>query len=75
GPALVTTTIVLVFGFGTLAFGTFVPNIYFGIMTSVVLTTALITDLTFLPALLMMFPPSKEEQQTAGRDAAIQPAA
>lgn len=57
GPALVTTTVVLVFGFGTLAFGTFAPTIYFGLMTAVVLTTALITDLTFLPALLMVFPP------------------
>ncbi len=27
-------------------------------MTAVVLLTALITDLTFLPALMMLFPPS-----------------
>lgn len=58
GPALITTTLVLVFGFGTLAFATFVPNVYFGVMTAVVLLTALITDLTFLPALMMLFPPS-----------------
>lgn len=69
GPALATTTFVLVFGFGTLAFGTFSPTIYFGVMTAVVLTAALVTDLTFLPALLMIF--SREGTQRAEtRDAA-----
>ena len=53
GPALITTSIILVLSFGTLAFGTFVPNIYFGIMTAIVLSVALITDLTFLPAMLL----------------------
>ena len=55
-PALITTSIILVLSFGTLAFGTFVPTIYFGIMTAVVLTVALITDLTFLPAVLLRDP-------------------
>ncbi len=54
-PALMTTTLVLAAGFGILAFGTFVPNINFGVMSAVVLVTALITDLVFLPALLMTF--------------------
>lgn len=53
GPALVTTSIILVTSFGTLAFGTFVPNIYFGVMTAIILTVALVTDLTFLPAMLL----------------------
>lgn len=52
-PALVTTSIILVLSFGTLAFGTFVPNIYFGVMTAIILSVALITDLTFLPAMLL----------------------
>lgn len=66
GPALITTTLVLVFGFGTLAFAMFVPNVYFGIMTAVVLMTALITDLTFLPALLLTFPPSGAAGRSQG---------
>ncbi|MBT8496481.1 MAG: MMPL family transporter, partial [Deltaproteobacteria bacterium] len=53
GPALVVTTFVLVAAFGTLAFATFIPNVYFGIMTAVILVTALVTDFTFLPAILM----------------------
>lgn len=54
GKALTVTTVVLVVGFGTLAFGSFSPNVYFGIMTAVILTTALVVDLVFLPALLLV---------------------
>ena len=53
GPALLVTTVILVAGFGTFAFASFVPNINFGIMTAIVLSTALITDFTLLPALLL----------------------
>ena len=53
GPALVVTTMVLIGAFGTLAFATFLPNVYFGIMTAVVLLSALVTDVTCLPAMLM----------------------
>ena len=54
GPALVTTSAILVLAFGTLAFGTFVPTIYFGLMTAIILSVALVTDLTFLPAMLLI---------------------
>ena len=53
GPALFVTTLVLVVGFATFAFSSFVPNINFGIMTAIVLSTALFTDGTLLPAILM----------------------
>ena len=52
-PALVTTSIILVSAFGILVVGVFVPNLYFGLMVAIVLTVALVTDLTFLPALLL----------------------
>ena len=39
-PALIATTIILATGFGTLAFADFIPNMYFGIMTALILTTA-----------------------------------
>ena len=52
-PALIITTTILVVSFGTLAFGIFIPNVYFGIMCAVILSIALIIDLTFLPALLI----------------------
>lgn len=54
GPALVVTTLVLVAGFGTFAFASYVPNVNFGILTALILSTALITDLFLLPALLLL---------------------
>ena len=52
-PALVITTTILVVSFGTLAFGIFIPNVYFGIMCAIILSIALTLDLTFLPAVLV----------------------
>ncbi|MGC6418451.1 MAG: efflux RND transporter permease subunit [Bradymonadia bacterium] len=51
-PALVITTIVLVAGFGAFMFAIFLPNKSFGLFVAVILSLALITDLTLLPALL-----------------------
>lgn len=52
-PALITTTVVLVAAFGCFIFATFVPNQNFGLFVAFILTIALITDLLFLPALLL----------------------
>jgi predicted RND superfamily exporter protein len=52
-PALIGTTAVLAAGFGVFAFGSFMPNVYFGVLTASVLTIGLVIDLTFLPAILM----------------------
>jgi predicted RND superfamily exporter protein len=53
GPALFSTTMILVAGFGVFAFADFVPNVNFGILTALVLVSALVVDLVFLPALLL----------------------
>ncbi len=53
GPALFVTTMVLVVAFATFMFASFVPNINFGMITAIVLTTALFTDVTLLPAILL----------------------
>lgn len=52
-PALIATSAILVIAFGTFAFGTFTPNISLGIMTAIILSVALMTDLTLLPAILL----------------------
>jgi predicted RND superfamily exporter protein len=52
-PALIGTTAILAAGFGVFALGSFMPNVYFGILTASVLTIGLVIDLTFLPAVLM----------------------
>lgn len=57
GSALFTTTIVLLCGFGTLAFSE-VPAIrLFALLSCVAVTAALIGDLLLLPALLQVFGP------------------
>jgi len=53
GKALILTTLLLVVGFGSFIMAEFLPNHYFGILCAIVLTFALITDLLFLPALLL----------------------
>ena len=53
GGALVITTAVLVTSFATFATADFTPNLYFGVLTALILATALIADLTITPVLLM----------------------
>ncbi|MBG08567.1 MAG: hypothetical protein CME68_07400 [Halobacteriovoraceae bacterium] len=60
GPALIFTTIILVAGFGVLAFADFVPNYNFGVLSVLVLITALITDLVLLPAVLIRLDKNKK---------------
>lgn len=54
GPALMVTTLILVVAFSTFAFASFVPNINFGIITAIVLSSAIVCDGTLLPALLLL---------------------
>lgn len=54
GPALLMTTLILVTSFGLYLLGDFVPNIHFGILCALVLSSALIIDLIFLPAVLIL---------------------
>lgn len=60
-PALLTTTIILVLAFGAFIFASFLPNRNFGLFVAVILSLALLADLTVLPALLM------KDNQSKGR--------
>lgn len=53
GSALLVTTLILISAFGLYTLGDFIPNINFGLLCAVVLTSALVVDLFFLPAILM----------------------
>jgi predicted RND superfamily exporter protein len=53
GPALATTTLILVAGFGTFMLASYTPNVNFGILTAAVLTTTLAATMLLLPALLL----------------------
>ncbi len=54
GHALIVTTLILIVGFGVFTTADFIPNIRFGAYSSLVLLLALIVDLVFLPALLLI---------------------
>lgn len=54
GGALLATTAILVCAFGTFMFATFQPNLYFGVLTAGILSIALVTTLTYLPASLLL---------------------
>jgi predicted RND superfamily exporter protein len=55
GYALLYTTTIIALGFLLLVFSDFVPSVQFGLLTSLAMVIALITDLTLLPVLLKRF--------------------
>lgn len=55
GYALLYTTSIIVIGFISLVFSDFVPSILFGLLTSLAMLLALITDMSILPVLLKRY--------------------
>ncbi len=55
GKAIIITTLILAAGFLTLILSSFGGTYYTGLLVSLTLTLAVITDLTLLPALLLLF--------------------
>jgi len=54
GQAVILTSAILIMGFGIFLFGSFVPYIYVGLFSAMIIFIALIADLYFLPALLFI---------------------
>ncbi|MDA9189592.1 MMPL family transporter [bacterium] len=54
GLPLILTTVILVIAFGLFVIGDFIPNVQFGILCALILSSALIVDFVFLPSLLML---------------------
>lgn len=63
GTALVVTSLVLMFGFGTLLFSAFKMNSLMGMLTAVIIGCALLADLLLLPPLLMLFDKKGEKKK------------
>jgi len=61
GVAILNTSITIVFGFSILVLSNFIPTIYFGIFTGIAMLLAMISVLTLLPALLLVFQPFKNK--------------
>ncbi|MEE4264135.1 MAG: MMPL family transporter [Desulfobacteraceae bacterium] len=57
GYALYYTSVTIILGFSILAFSSFLPTIYFGLLTGLAMLIALVASLTLLPQLLIVFKP------------------
>ena len=58
GKALYYTSLTVIAGFSVLVFSNFIPTIYFGVLTSIAMATALLANLTLLPRLILWFKPN-----------------
>ena len=63
GVAILNTSITIVFGFSILVLSNFIPTIYFGVFTGIAMLLAMISVLTLLPKLLLIFKPFGEDKQ------------
>ena len=61
GIAILNTSITIVFGFSILVFSNFIPTIYFGIFTGLAMLLAMVSVLTLLPKLLLIYKPFGKE--------------
>ena len=61
GVAILNTSITIVFGFSILVLSNFIPTIYFGLFTGIAMLLAMVSVLTLLPKLLLIFKPFGKE--------------
>ena len=61
GIAILNTSITIVFGFSILVLSNFIPTIYFGVFTGIAMLLAMISVLTLLPKLILVYKPFGEE--------------
>ena len=59
GRAMYYTSVTVIVGFSILALSSFMPTIYFGLLTGLAMTVALIANLTLLPVLLIILKPGE----------------
>jgi len=62
GRAMFYSSATIVIGFSILALSQFIPSIYFGVLTSFAMFTAIIGTLTLLPKLILVFKPLGPER-------------
>ncbi|WP_105101701.1 efflux RND transporter permease subunit [Microbulbifer pacificus] len=63
GRAMFYTAITIIAGFSILALSKFVPSIYFGLLTALAMSAALLGSLTLLPLLLVLIKPLGKEKK------------
>ena len=62
GIAILNTSITIVFGFSILVLSNFIPTIYFGVFTGIAMLLAMISVLTLLPKLILIYKPFGSEE-------------
>jgi uncharacterized protein len=62
GSAMFYSSATIVIGFSILALSQFIPSIYFGVLTSFAMFTAIVGTLTLLPKTILMFKPLGAER-------------
>lgn len=68
GQALWITTIVLAIGFSILALSSFRLNADMGLLTSIIIVTALVVDFLFLPAFLLLLDKNSKDKSQGASD-------
>ncbi len=66
GIAMYYTSLTIAAGFSILALSSFIPTIYFGLLTGFAMLVALLSNLTLLAALLILFKPLGPENPEGG---------
>jgi len=61
GRAIYYTSITVTVGFSILTLSNFIPTIYFGLLTGIAMAVALLSNLTLLPLLILIFKPLGSE--------------
>jgi predicted RND superfamily exporter protein len=57
GTAMFYTSLIIMIGFSVLVLSSFIPTIYFGLLTLLAMFMAIAADLLLLPVMLMLFKP------------------
>lgn len=57
GKAMYYTSVIIIIGFSMLALSNFIPSIYFGVLTGIAMTMALLGAMVLLPKLILIFKP------------------
>ena len=54
GKAILSSSVILCFAFGVMVLSRFVPTIHFGLLSGIIMITALVGDIVVLPAVLFL---------------------
>ncbi len=65
GGPVISTSLVMVGSMAMLTFGSFAPGIHFGVVTMIIVVSALLADLLLLPRLLVFLKPTSRRSGTA----------